>query len=82
MNLILSYISAMQAPIIMTSQNCQEEKDRKRSDNDYLINLNAALEIRGLEEKIDLLLNEQIQMLVETQAAQLDMLQDIQKRLG
>jgi uncharacterized membrane protein len=43
MNLILSCIAALQAPIIMMSQNRQEEKDRKRSENDYLINLKAGL---------------------------------------
>ena len=48
MNLILSCIAALQAPIIMMSQNRQEEKDRKRSENDYLINLKAELEIRAM----------------------------------
>ena len=58
MNLILSTIAALQAPIIMMSQNRQEEKDRKRSENDYLINLKAELEVRSLHQKIDLLLEE------------------------
>jgi uncharacterized membrane protein len=80
MNLILSCIAAMQAPIIMMSQNRQEEKDRKRSENDYLINLKAELEIREMQEKMDLLSSEQIQMLVETQAAQLEILQNLEKR--
>ena len=56
MNLILSCIAAMQAPIIMMSQNRKEEKDRKRSENDYLINLKAELEVRSLHQKVDLLL--------------------------
>ena len=71
MNLILSCIAALQAPIIMMSQNRQEEKDRKRSENDYLINLKAELEIRSLNQKIDLLLAEQIKVLFDSQAKQL-----------
>ena len=58
MNLILSCIAALQAPIIMMSQNRQEEKDRKRAENDYLINLKAELEVRSLHQKMDLLLQE------------------------
>jgi uncharacterized membrane protein len=53
LNLILSTIAALQAPIIMMSQNRQEEKDRKRSENDYLINLKAELEVRSLHQKIE-----------------------------
>jgi len=52
MNLVLSTIAALQAPIIMMSQNRQEEKDRMRSENDYLINLKAEIEIRGLHQKL------------------------------
>lgn len=66
MNLILSCIAALQAPIIMMSQNRQEEKDRKRSENDYLINLKAELEIRALHQKVDLLLEEQIKILFDS----------------
>lgn len=79
MNLILSCIAALQAPIIMMSQNRQEEKDRKRSENDYLVNLKAELEIKALHEKIDLLLEEQIKILFETQAKQLKILESLQK---
>ncbi len=78
MNLILSCIAALQAPIIMMSQNRQEEKDRKRSENDYLINLKAELEIRALHQKIDLLLEEQIKVLFESQAKQLEILKSIE----
>ena len=53
MNLILSCIAALQAPVIMMSQNRQETKDRLRSQNDYQINLKAEIEIRQLHEKID-----------------------------
>ncbi len=81
MNLILSCIAALQAPIIMMSQNRQEEKDRKRSENDYLINLKAELEVRGLHQKIDLLLEEQIKVLFESQAKQLEILKRIESRL-
>lgn len=81
MNLILSAIAALQAPIIMMSQNRQEEKDRKRSENDYLINLKAELEIRSLHQKIDLLLEEQINILFESQATQLAILKSIEEKL-
>ena len=81
MNLILSCIAALQAPIIMMSQNRQEEKDRKRSENDYLINLKAELEIRALNQKIDLLLEEQIKILFESQAKQLEILKSIESKI-
>lgn len=82
MNLILSCVAALQAPIIMMSQNRQEEKDRKRSENDYLINLKAELEIRALHEKIDLLLEDQIKILFESQAKQLEILKRIDKSIS
>ena len=82
MNLILSCIAALQAPIIMMSQNRQEEKDRKRSENDYLINLKAELEIRALNQKIDLLLEEQIKILFESQAKQLEILKSIESKIS
>jgi uncharacterized membrane protein len=81
MNLILSCIAALQAPIIMMSQNRQEEKDRKRGENDYLINLKAELELRSLHQKIDLLLEEQIKVLFESQAKQLEILQSIENKI-
>lgn len=55
MNLILSCIAALQAPVIMMSQNRQEEKDRKRAENDYLINLKAELEIKAVNQKLNYL---------------------------
>lgn len=82
MNLILSCIAALQAPIIMMSQNRVEEKDRKRSENDYLINLKSELEIRALHDKIDLLLQEQIKVLFESQAKQLEILKAIENKLA
>ena len=81
MNLILSCIAALQAPIIMMSQNRQEEKDRKRSENDYLINLKSELEIRALNQKIDLLLEEQIKVLFDSQEKQLEILRNIEQKM-
>ncbi len=82
MNLVLSAIAALQAPIIMMSQNRKEEKDRKRSENDYLINLKAELELRSLHQKIDLLLQEQIKSLFDSQLRQLKMLEKIEAKLN
>lgn len=82
MNLILSCIAALQAPIIMMSQNRQEEKDRKRGENDYLINLKAELEIRSINQKIDLLIEEQIKVLFESQAKQMEILKKIESKLS
>ncbi len=82
MNLILSCIAALQAPIIMMSQNRQEEKDRKRSENDYMINLKAELEINALNQKIDFLLEEQIKTLFESQAKQLEILKSLEEKLN
>ncbi len=82
LNLISSTIAALQAPIIMMSQNRQEEKDRKRSENDYLINLKSELEVRSLHKKIDLLLEEQIKILFDSQAKQLEILLGIEKKIS
>lgn len=82
LNLILSCIAAIQAPIIMMSQNRQEEKDRKRSENDYLINLKAEIQIRSLHHKMDMLIEEQIKSLFETQAKQFELLRSIEKKLN
>lgn len=81
MNLILSCIAALQAPVIMMSQNRVEEKDRIRSENDYLINLKSELAIRALHEKMDLLIEEQIKVLFDSQAKQLNILKSIEKKL-
>jgi len=79
LNLILSCIAALQAPVIMMSQNRQEEKDRERSKKDYMINLKSELEIRILHEKIDHLMLHQQQDLIEIQKVQIDMMNDILK---
>jgi uncharacterized membrane protein len=81
MNLILSCIAALQAPIIMMSQNRQEEKDRMRSENDYLINLKAEMQIRSLNQKVDVLLEEQIKTLFETQQQQFELLKKIHEKI-
>jgi len=81
MNLILSCIAALQAPIIMMSQNRQEEKDRKRSENDFLVNMKAEMEIRGLHQKMDLLVQEQIATLYKTQEEQMKLLAEIRNHL-
>ncbi len=81
LNLILSTIAALQAPIIMMSQNRQEEKDRKRGENDYLINLKAEMQIRSLHQKMDLLLEDQIKTLFETQEKQFTLLKEINAKL-
>lgn len=81
MNLVLSCLAALQAPIIMMSQNRQEEKDRKESENDYMINLKAEMQIRSLHEKMDLLEEQQIKTLFDTQAKQFELLASINRKL-
>jgi uncharacterized membrane protein len=81
LNLILSCIAALQAPIIMMSQNRQEEKDRLRAKNDYMINLKSEVEIRMLHEKIDHLILHQQEELLEIQRIQIDMMEEILQHL-
>lgn len=76
LNLLLSCVAAVQAPIIMMSQQRQEQKDRLRAENDYKINLKAELEIRLLHEKIDHQIAHQWQRLAEMQEIQLELLED------
>jgi len=80
LNLILSSIAALQAPVIMMSQNRQEEKDRERAKKDYMINLKSELEIRMLHEKIDHLILKEQQEVIEIHKVQIDMMNDILKR--
>jgi uncharacterized membrane protein len=82
MNLVLSCIAALQAPIIMMSQNRQEEKDRMRAENDYMINLKAELEVRSLHEKMDLLLEEQIKTLYAIQEKQFNLLNEVHNKIA
>lgn len=81
MNLILSCIAALQAPIIMMSQNRQEEKDRMRSENDYLVNLKAELEVRSLHEKMDLLLQEQVKTMYAIQEKQMRLVNELHDKV-
>ncbi|MDO8998680.1 MAG: DUF1003 domain-containing protein [Bacteroidota bacterium] len=82
LNLILSCLAAIQAPIIMMSQNRKEQKDRKRSENDYKINLKAELEIQLLHEKLDYLMINQSKKLLEIQQIQLDFFEDAFKKIN
>ena len=82
LNLILSCLAAIQAPIIMMSQNRQEQKDRQRSEHDYKIDLKAELEIKLLNEKMDHLLVYQNKKLLEIQEVQIDYLEDLLKKLN
>ena len=81
LNLMLSCIAAIQAPIIMMSQNRQGQKDRQRAELDYKINLKSELEIQLLNEKIDHLLVHQNKKLLEVQQVQIDYLEDLMKEL-
>jgi len=76
LNLVLSSLAALQAPVIMMSQRRQEEKDRLRAENDYRVNLKAELEIRQLHEKIDHQLAHQWEKLAELQKIQIDLLEE------
>lgn len=77
LNLVLSCLAAIQAPVIMMSQNRQESKDRLRAEHDYRVNLKAELEIRNLHEKIDHLLDHQWQRLLEIQQTQMDLMEEL-----
>jgi uncharacterized membrane protein len=76
LNLVLSTVAALQAPVIMMSQRRQEQKDRLRALNDYKVNLKAELEIRHLHEKVDHLMNRQWERLTEIQQIQIEMMSD------
>lgn len=82
LNLVLSCLAAIQAPIIMMSQNRQEAKDRMRAEHDYQINLKAEIEIRQLHTKMDQLMNHSWQRLLEIQQIQLEIMNDVAKRGG
>ena len=80
LNLVLSCLAAIQAPVIMMSQNRQEARDRQRSLHDYQVNLKAELEIRHLHQKIDHLLSRQWERLVEIQEVQMELINQISRR--
>jgi len=77
LNLVLSCLAAVQAPIIMMSQNRQEARDRLRAENDYRVNLKAELEIRHLHEKLDYLIRNQWERLMEVQQIQLELMNEL-----
>ena len=79
LNLILSCIAALQAPVIMMSQNRMEEKDRARAVNDFKVGLKTEIEIRMLDEKINHLVNKQIFHIHENMELQNEMLENIIK---
>ena len=81
LNLILSSIAAIQAPVIMMSQNRQEEKDRDRAKKDYMVNLKSEMEIRMLHEKIDHLIMNQQQEVHEIHKVQIDLMNNILKQV-
>jgi uncharacterized membrane protein len=81
LNLILSCIAAIQAPVIMMSQNRQEEKDRMRSLHDYQVNLKAEVEIRLLHDKIDHLLVQHGQRMMEIQQIQIELMEEISNKM-
>jgi len=76
LNLVLSCIAAIQAPIIMMSQNRQEARDRARDEQDARVNLKAELEIRHLHAKLDQLMTHQWQRMIEMQGMQLELLSE------
>jgi len=77
LNLVLSTLAAIQAPVIMMSQNRQASKDRLQAEHDYRVNLKAELEIRLLHTKLDQLLTHQWQRLIEIQQLQMDLMEEI-----
>jgi uncharacterized membrane protein len=77
LNLLLSCVAAIQAPVIMMSQNRQEDKDRARGKKDYMINLKSELEIRTLHEKVDHFIQDQQQELLDIQKIQLEMMDEL-----
>lgn len=81
LNLVLSCIAAIQAPIIMMSQNRREDKDRRRARSDFMINLKAEMEVRSLHGKMDLLISEQMKSLFKIQQSQIDLLLKINDTL-
>lgn len=82
LNLVLSCLAALQAPVIMMSQNRQEEKDRQRAANDYLVNLKAECEIRNLHDKMDFQTEAQLHRLLEVQVFQMQMLDRLNDKLN
>jgi len=81
LNLVLSCLASIQAPIIMMSQNRKAEIDRQRAENDYMINLKAETQIQNIDQKIDILVIEQMKKMFKLQEGQLELLNEIKKAL-
>ncbi len=81
LNLVLSCLAAVQAPVILMSQNRKETRDTKRSQDDYLINLKAELENRAMDQKLDLFINEQFKELIEIQKIQINKLDSLEEKI-
>ena len=82
LNLALSLLAAIQAPVIMMSQNRQEDRDRIRAENDYQVNLKSEVEVHIISEKLDQLLHQEMGRFMEIQQIQMDMLNEVHKKLG
>lgn len=80
LNLVLSCLAAIQAPVIMMSQNRQEARDRLRAEHDYRVNLKAELEIRHLNTKMDQLLTHQWRRLLEIQQVQMELMEELVRK--
>lgn len=81
LNLVLSCVAAIQAPIILMSQNRKETRDTKRAQDAYLINLKSELENRAMDQKLNLLINEQFKELIDIQTTQITKLDSIMQAL-
>ncbi|MFO1010201.1 MAG: DUF1003 domain-containing protein [Planctomycetota bacterium] len=77
LNLVLSCVAALQAPIIMMSQDRMAARDRLQADQDFRVNLKAEIEVRSLHDKLDHVLHAQWQHMVEMQQLQIDLLNEI-----
>lgn len=81
LNLILSLLAAIQAPIIMMSQNRQEDRDRIGAENDYQVNLKSEMEVRIINEKLDQLLHQEMRRFMEVQQIQMEMLDELHDKI-
>jgi uncharacterized membrane protein len=77
LNLLLSCLAAMQAPVIMMSQNRQATRDRLEAHNDYQVNLNSELQVMALHAKFDQLIEARLKEMADLQRQQLDLLEEI-----
>jgi uncharacterized membrane protein len=81
LNLVLSALAAIQAPVIIMSQNRQEARDRLHAEHDYQVNLNTEVEIHQLHKKIDHLLTSQGQRILEIQNIQVELMEELAKKI-